>query len=95
MGHSHQGPLPFRFLAPGTLPQAVEENPSLLQKVLITVAVLPQAAELDIKESDLQITFQRASGAGGQNVSLPKNACQLLLLSGSKPMIVRNSTCTE
>jgi protein subunit release factor B len=28
-----------------------------------------QADDLDIKESDLQITFQRASGAGGQNVS--------------------------
>lgn len=45
-----------------------------------TVAVLPEAAEVDVQinEADLDLTVSRASGAGGQHVNKTESAVQII-----------------
>jgi peptide chain release factor 1 len=55
------------------------ENQGRIHTSTVTVAVLPEAEEVDveIQESDLRIDVYRASGAGGQHVNKTESAVRL------------------
>lgn len=58
----------------------VTERQGRIHTSTASVAVLPivEARAVDIKESDLEITFSRAGGPGGQNVNKVETAVRIL-----------------
>ena len=56
------------------------ENQGRIQTSAVTVAVLPEAEEVDIEinPADLHIDYFRASGAGGQKVNKTSSAVRLI-----------------
>lgn len=58
----------------------VTERQGRLHTSTASVAVLPviEAKQMDIKESDLEVSFSRAGGPGGQNVNKVETAVRIL-----------------
>ncbi|MCL4500093.1 MAG: peptide chain release factor 1, partial [Chloroflexi bacterium] len=57
-----------------------EERQGRIHTSTASVAVLPivEAKEVQLKESDLEVTFSRAGGPGGQNVNKVETAVRIL-----------------
>lgn len=58
----------------------VTERQGRIHTSTASVAVLPvvEAKQMDIRESDLEVTFSRAGGPGGQNVNKVETAVRIL-----------------
>lgn len=58
----------------------ITERQGRIHTSTASVAVLPvvEAKEIDVKEGDLEVTFSRAGGPGGQNVNKVETAVRIL-----------------